>query len=57
VFFHLVESAGHVVHFGASGLRNMITLVFMLGRDRYGFDKKRTGTYYVELVFFQPVDM
>jgi hypothetical protein len=35
----------------------MITLVFMLGRDRYGFDKKCTGTHYAKLVFLQPVDL
>jgi hypothetical protein len=27
----------------------------MLGWDRYGFDKKRTGTHYAELVFLHPV--
>jgi hypothetical protein len=27
----------------------------MLGWDRYGFDKKRARTYYVELVFLHPV--
>jgi hypothetical protein len=44
--------AGHVLHFGASGARNIDALFFMLGRDRYGFDKKCAGTRYTELVFF-----
>jgi hypothetical protein len=57
MLLHLVGSVGHVVHFDASGMRNMITLFFMLGRDRYGYDKKRAGTRCAELVFFQPVDL
>jgi hypothetical protein len=35
----------------------VIALFFMRERDRYGFDKKRAGTHYAELVFFQPVDL
>jgi hypothetical protein len=31
VFLHLVGSARHVVHFGLSGARNTIALIFMLG--------------------------
>jgi hypothetical protein len=57
VFFHLVGSAGHVVYFGASETRNVITIFFMRTTDRYGFDKKRVGTHYAELVFFQLVDL
>jgi hypothetical protein len=30
-------------------------LFFMPGWDRYGLDKKRTGTHYVFLVFLHPV--
>jgi hypothetical protein len=30
VFLHLVGSAGHVVHSGAIGLRNVNTVIFML---------------------------
>jgi hypothetical protein len=32
----------------------MITLFFMLGWDRYGFNKKSNGTHYAELVFLHP---
>jgi hypothetical protein len=46
-----VGSAGHVVHSGMSGARNIDALFFMLGWDRYGFDKKRVRTRYAELVF------
>jgi hypothetical protein len=48
-------SAGHVVHPGASRARNMIALFFMLGWDRYGFDKKRSRTRYVAVVFLHQV--
>jgi hypothetical protein len=43
------------VNSDASGPRNIDTLFFMLGRDRYGLDKKRAGTGYAELVFSHPV--
>jgi hypothetical protein len=33
----------------------MITLFVMLEWDRYGFDKKRTGTRYAQLIFLRPV--
>jgi hypothetical protein len=36
---------------GVSGARNIDALFFMLRWDRYGFDKKRIGTRYDELVF------
>jgi hypothetical protein len=45
--FHPVGSVSQVVHSGASTLRNVIVLVFKLGLDRYGLDKKRAGTHYV----------
>jgi hypothetical protein len=52
VFLHLVGSAGHEEHFGVSGMRNVIALFLMLGRDRYRFDKKRAGIRYAKYVFF-----
>jgi hypothetical protein len=51
LFLHLVGSAGHVVHFGASTTRNVNALFFIPGWDRYGYDKKRAGTRYAEPVF------
>jgi hypothetical protein len=46
-----VGSVGHVVLSGASGPRNIDKLIFMLGWDRYQFDKKRIGTCSAEFVF------
>jgi hypothetical protein len=46
---------GHIVHFGASKSRNIDTLFFMPRWDQYGFDKKRIGTRYAELLFLHPV--
>jgi hypothetical protein len=43
VFLHPVGSAGQLVHFSASEARNVITLFFMLGWNRYGFDKNTLG--------------
>jgi hypothetical protein len=52
---HLVGSAGHVVHSGASGGgQNIDTLLFMLWWDQYRFHKKRTGTRYAEPIFLHP---
>jgi hypothetical protein len=42
---------GHVVHSGASGERNVDALHLILVWDRYGFQKKCTGTTYAKLVF------
>jgi hypothetical protein len=57
LFLHLVVSAGHVVHSGASGARNFDALFVMLGWDQYGFYKKRAGTRYTELVFLHWWDL
>jgi hypothetical protein len=43
------------VHSSLSGLRNGDALFFMLGWDRYGFDKKLVGTHYAKIVFLHPV--
>jgi hypothetical protein len=57
VFLHLVGSAGHVVHSGASGARKIDTLFFMLVWDWYRYHKKRARTRYAELVVFIWWDM
>jgi hypothetical protein len=46
-----VGYAGHVVHSGASGARNVDALFFMLVLDWYRFHKKCIGTRYAKLVF------
>jgi hypothetical protein len=39
---------------GASGAQNIDALFFILGLDRYGFNKKHARTRYAELVFSHP---
>jgi hypothetical protein len=56
VFLHLVGSAGHVVHSGVSGARNIDTLFFMLGWDWYRLQKRLTGTHCTKHVFLHPVE-
>jgi hypothetical protein len=46
-----VRFAGHVVHSGASGARNIDALFFILGCDRYGFVRKHAGSRYAKHVF------
>jgi hypothetical protein len=50
-----MRSADNVVHFGASGARNIDALYFMLGLYRYGYDRKFVGTHYAEILFFHPI--
>jgi hypothetical protein len=50
-FLHTLGSLGDVVHSGASEERNVDTLFFMLGWDRYGIHKNCVGTHYAELLF------
>jgi hypothetical protein len=47
-----VGYAGHVLHSGVSGVRNINALMFRLGWGWRGFQKKRVGTRSTELVFF-----
>jgi hypothetical protein len=54
---HLVRSAGHVVHSGASNERNINALFFMLRWAQSSFHKKRAGTHYIEFVFCIRLDM
>jgi hypothetical protein len=55
VFVHPAGSVARIVHSSASGGQNIDALFFMLGWDRYGFDKKRVLTHYAKLVFLHPV--
>jgi hypothetical protein len=50
-----VGSVGNVVHCGVSGARIINVLFFLLGWDRYRFQKKCIETHYAKLVFSYPV--
>jgi hypothetical protein len=55
VFLHPVGSAGHAVHFDASGARNICTLFFIIRCKQYRFLKKCARTRYAKLVFLHLV--
>jgi hypothetical protein len=55
VFLHLVGSAGHILHSGASWASHMDTLFFMTGWVRCGFDKKHIKSYYAKYVFLHAI--
>jgi hypothetical protein len=57
VILQLEGYAGHVMHFGASGARNVNALFFKLMWDPYGFHKKRAETHYAELLFCIRLDL
>jgi hypothetical protein len=50
VFLLPVGSMGHVVHYVASGARNVEALFFILEWAHWGIHKKRIGKCYTELV-------
>jgi hypothetical protein len=52
---HPVGSAGHVVHSGVFGLRNVHALFFSLGWSQCGFQKKHARTRYADLVILHSV--
>jgi hypothetical protein len=51
VLLHPVGYAGHVVHCGVSGAQIVNALFFLLGWDRYRFQKKCIDPHYAKLVF------
>jgi hypothetical protein len=55
VFLHPVGSMSLVVHSGASRVRNIDALFFMIRWAWCGFHKKHAGTHYSRLLFLHPM--
>jgi hypothetical protein len=51
VFLHPLGCVSHVEHSGASGARNLYTLFFMVGWERYGYEKSVQGHVTLNLRF------
>jgi hypothetical protein len=51
VFLQQVGSAGHIMHSTASWEQNVDALFFMLGWDRYRYDKSASGHVALNLCF------
>jgi hypothetical protein len=54
VFLPSVGSAGHALHSGVPGARNINALYFLFWWDLCGFHQKCGGTRYAELLFLHP---
>jgi hypothetical protein len=54
---HPMVFVGHVMHFGASRVRNIDALFFILGWAQCAFHKSCIRTRYVDIVFLHQVRM
>jgi hypothetical protein len=55
VILHPEGSAGHIVHFGVSEVRNIDAVFFLIGWDQYGVDKSALGDVMLNLCFLHLV--